>query len=405
MTQPTHTDDTMPQLTLQPGRDYTLLHGHPWLFSGAFRALPNDAPPGVVADVVNAAGEWVARGHLNARNSLAFRVLTRTADEAIDVHFYRRRIERAAGLRRLLPPDVTGYRLINAEADGLPGLIVDRYDRWLVAQFSTAGVERQREMILDALEQTLTPAGILVRDDIRVREREGLPVGGATVARGDAPGEIEITEGAVRYWIDPHSGQKTGFFLDQREKRQRAYQLAPHLTSMLNLFAYSGGFALAALAGNPAIRTVNVDSSGPALALAQRNYLLNGHDPQEHSFVERDVNRYLQAALDTGQRFDLVVVDPPAFARSHAKKERALHAYEQLNALAARVVAADGLMLTCSCSGAVNAAEFEAAVRAGLVRAGRSAQLIEVFGPALDHPTLPGFPEDRYLKALLLRLN
>ncbi|MGE5334286.1 MAG: class I SAM-dependent rRNA methyltransferase [Nitrososphaerota archaeon] len=404
MSQAARSEGAFLHVDLQPGRDYTLLHGHPWLFSGAFRKLPADAPAGTLADVYNAAGEWVARGHLNARNSLAFRVLTRAADEQIDQTFYQRRIERAASLRRLLPADVTGYRLINAEADGLPGLIVDRYDRWLVAQFSTAGVERQRELILDALAQVLAPAGILVRDDIRVREREGLPVGGASVARGDVPGEIEITEGAVRYLIDPHGGQKTGFFLDQREKRQRAYQLAPHLASMLNLFAYSGGFALAALANNSALRTVNVDSSGPALALARRNYLLNGHSPDAHSFEERDVTRYLQAASDTGQRFDLVVVDPPAFARSNAKKERALHAYEQLNALAARVVSPDGLMLTCSCSGAVNAAEFEAAVRAGLVRAGRSAQLIEVYGPALDHPTLPGFPEDRYLKALLLRL-
>ena len=401
------TGETIPQLTLQPGRDYTLLHGHPWLFSGAFRALPQDLPAGVVSDVVNAAGEWVARGHLNARNSLAFRLLTRDPAEAIDAAFYARRIERASRLRRLLPADVTGYRLVNAEGDGLPGLIVDRYDRWLVAQFSTAGAERQRELILDALERTLAPAGILVRDDIRVREREGLAVGGASVARGDVPEEIEIREGAVRYLIDPHGGQKTGFFLDQRVKRQRTYQLAPHLTSLLNLFSYSGGFALAGLAGNPALRTVNVDSSGPALALARRNYQLNGYDPDApdtHRFEERDVTRYLQAAGDTGQRFDLVVVDPPAYARSNAKKERALRAYEQLNALAARVVAADGLLLTCSCSGAVNAAEFEAAVRAGLVRAGRAAQLLEVFGPALDHPSLPGFPEDRYLKALLLRL-
>lgn len=398
-------ETTIPQVTLMPGRDYTLLHGHPWLFSGAFRALPADIPAGAVADVVNASGEWVARGHLNARNSLAFRLLTRTPDEPIDVDFYRRRIERASRLRQLLPGDVSGYRVINAEADGMPGLIVDRYDRWLVAQFSTAGAERHRELVLDALEQALAPAGILVRDDIRVREREGLPVGGASIARGSMPTEIEISEGAVRYLVDPHGGQKTGFFLDQREKRQRTQQLASHLTSMLNLFAYSGGFALAALAGNPAVHTVNVDSSGPALALARRNYQLNGHSPEAHGFEERDVTRFLQAASDTAQRFDLVVVDPPAFARSHAKKERALHAYEQLNALAARVVAPDGLMLTCSCSGAVNGAEFETAVRAGLVRAGRTAQLIEVFGPALDHPTLPGFPEDRYLKALLLRLN
>jgi 23S rRNA (cytosine1962-C5)-methyltransferase len=405
MTDTAYRDELPPHVTLQPGRDYTLLHGHPWLFSGAFRALPADAPAGIVADVSNAAGEWLARGHLNARNSLAFRVLTRTPDEAIDEAFYRRRVERAASLRRLLPAAVTGYRLVNAEADGLPGLIVDRYDRWLVTQFSTAGVERQRELILDALEQALAPEGILVRDDIRVREREGLPVGGATIARGEVPEEIEISEGVVRYLIDPHGGQKTGFFLDQREKRQRTHQLAPQLTSLLNLYAYSGGFALAALAGNPAIHTVNVDSSGPALALARRNYALNGHDPEAHGFEERDVIRYLQAAGDTRQRFDLVVVDPPAFARSHAKKERALHAYEQLNALAARIVAADGLMLTCSCSGAVNAIEFETAVRAGLVRAGRRSQLIEAFGPALDHPTLLGFPEDRYLKALLLRLD
>jgi 23S rRNA (cytosine1962-C5)-methyltransferase len=404
MTQAPH-DDAIPRLTLHPGRDYTLLHGHPWLFSGAFRTLPAAMPAGVVADVTNAAGEWVARGHLHARNSLAFRVLTRTADEPIDEAFYRRRIARAANLRGLLPTDVTGCRLVNAEADGIPGLIVDRYDRWLVAQFSTAGVERQRELILDALEGELAPVGILVRDDIRVREREGLPIGGAVVARGEIPAEIEIREGAVRYLIDPHGGQKTGFFLDQREKRLRAYQLAAHLSTLLNLFAYSGGFALAALAGNPAMQTVNVDSSGPALSLARRNYALNGHDPDAHRFEERDVTRYLQAAGDTGQRFDLVVVDPPAYARSHAKKERALHAYEQLNALAARVVAADGLLLTCSCSGAVNAAEFESAVRGGLVRAGRSAQLIEAFGPALDHPSLPGFPEDRYLKALLLRLE
>lgn len=408
MNQSAPDDATLPRLTLQPGRDYTLHHGHPWLFSGAFRALPADAPAGTVADVYNATGEWVARGHLNARNSLAFRVLSRTPDEAIDADFYRRRIARAADLRRLLPADVTGYRLINAEADGLPGLIVDRYDRWLVAQFSTAGAERQRDMILDALRESLDPSGILgilVRDDIRVREREGLPVGGATVARGDVPAEIEMREGPVRYLVDPHGGQKTGFFLDQREKRLRTLELAPHLASALNLFCYTGGFALAALAGNPALRTVNVDSSAPALAFAQRNFQLNGHDPEAHRFEERDVTRYLQAAVDTAQQFDLVVVDPPAFARSNAKKERALHAYEQLNALAARVVAPDGLLLTCSCSGAVNAAEFEQAVRLGLTRAGRAAQIIEVFGPALDHPTLPGFPEDRYLKVLLLRVS
>lgn len=393
-----------PVLQLQPGREYALLQRHPWLFSRAFRALPTDLPPGSVVDVASANGDWIARGHLNPANSLAFRALTYDRDEDIDEDFYVRRIQRAQELRRLLPEGLTAWRVVNAEADGLPGLIVDRYDRWIVVQFSTAGVERQREMILDALQRAADPAGILARDEIRVRGREGLVIGGASVARGEVPELIEIREGGVAYLIDPYGGQKTGFFLDQREKRARIAQLAPHFGSLLNLFSYTGGFSLAALAGNPHLLTVNVDSSAPALELAQRNFTLNGHDPAAHRFEDRDVTRYLQALSDTGQRFDVVVVDPPAYAKSQSTRERALHGYELLNTLAARVVASNGLLLTCSCSGAVTLDDFEGAVRAGLLRAGRPAQMIEVFGPSVDHPTLPGFLEDRYLKVMLFRL-
>lgn len=393
-----------PQLHLRPGRDYTTLNGHPWVFSGAFRDLPHDLPTGIVADAISAEGRWVARGHLNARNSLAFRVLTMDESEPIDEAFYVRRVRGAAGLRRLLPADLTAYRLVHAEGDFLPGLIVDRFDRWLVAQFHTAGVERDRELILAALEEVEGPEGILVRDDVRVREREGIPVGGATVARGSVPETIEITEGGVRYAVDAYHGQKTGFFLDQREKRVRVGELAPHARTLLNCFSYSGGFALAALAHNPALHTVNVDASAPALDLARRNYMLNGHDPDAHEFHATDVNRYLQQAQREGTRFDIVVVDPPAFAKNLHAKERALRGYESLNSLAATVTAPDGLLLTCSCSGAVAEEEFEDAVRQGFHRTQRRAQLIASFGPSLDHPTLPGFPEDRYLKALLFRL-
>jgi 23S rRNA (cytosine1962-C5)-methyltransferase len=392
------------QLRLHPGRDYTLRHGHPWVFSGAFRSIPRDIPPGAVVDVLDAEGNWLARGYLNPANSLAFRALTRDEREEIDVAFYAQRFARAAALRSLLPGDVTAYRLVHAEADGLPGLIVDRYNRWLVAQFHTAGVERDREKIIQALAQALQPEGILARDDVNARGREGLAVGGAAVAYSVVPETIEIREGAVRYLVDPYQGQKTGFFLDQREKRARIAELAAHATSLLNCFSYSGGFALAGLTGNPALRTVNVDSSAPALELARRNYTLNGHDPATHGFVDSDVTRYLQSAVDSGETFEIVILDPPAFAKSLSAKEKALRAYERLNTLGARAVAPGGLLLTCSCSGGVDSAEFESAVRVALARAGRMAQIITSFGPSLDHPTLPGFTEDRYLKALLLRV-
>jgi len=392
------------QLRLHPGRDYTLRHGHPWVFSGAFRSIPRDIPPGAVVDVLDTEGNWLARGHLNPANSLAFRALTRDEREEIDASFYARRFARAAALRALLPADVTAYRLVHAEADGLPGLIVDRYDRWLVAQFHTAGVERDREKISQALAQAIQPEGILARDDVNARGREGLAIGGAAVVYGDVPESVEIREGAVRYLVDPYHGQKTGFFLDQREKRACIAELAPHAKSLLNCFSYSGGFALAGLAGHPALRTVNVDSSAPALELARRNYTLNGHDPAAHAFIDSDVTRYLQSAAAAGEAFDMVILDPPAFAKSLSAKEKALRAYERLNMLGVRVVAPGGLLLTCSCSGGVDSAEFETAVRVALARAGRMAQIITFFGPSLDHPTLPGFVEDRYLKALLLRV-
>jgi 23S rRNA (cytosine1962-C5)-methyltransferase len=403
------TAEDYPELRLRPGREYPLLQaGHPWIFSGAFASLPKDIPSGAVVDILGSTGAWIARGHLNAQNSLAFRLLTKDRHELIDEDFYFRRIEQALQLRGLLSPQVNAYRLVHAEADFLPGLIVDRYDRWLVTQFHTAGVELQRRDITDALVRAVGPDGVLARDDISARRREGLPdSGGASLIFGDVPQTIEIREGRVRYWVDPWRGQKTGFYLDQREKRACMEDLARHATSLLNCFSYSGGFALAALAGNPGLRTTNVDASTAALELARRNYQLNGHateDSGQHEFIASDVNPYLEEATQAGKSFDIVILDPPAFAKSLAMKQRALRAYEALNTRGIRVLAGGGLLLTCSCSGAVDMAEFESAVRQALRATQRPAQILASFGPSLDHPTLPGFSPDRYLKVLLLRV-
>jgi 23S rRNA (cytosine1962-C5)-methyltransferase len=394
-----------PLVRLKPGRDRPLLTGHPWVFSGALQTIPPVIEPGEVVDLHAATGEFVARGYLHQRNSLAFRQLTANPDEAIDDVFFERRVADALTLRAPLDAQQTNaYRLIHAEGDFLPGLIVDRFDRWLVVQIHTAGMERQRDRVLAALRRVAEPSGILVRNDIGVRGREGLQVGKAEVAWGEVPDSVEVLEGGIKYVVDPHRGQKTGFFLDQRDKRANVRQLAPRAQTLLNLFSYSGGFALAGLAGNAALHTVNVDASRAALDLARQNYTLNGHNPESHEFVVEDAVAFLRARSDAGERFDLVVVDPPAYAKSAESKPRALYGYETLNTHAARIVSPGGYLLTCSCSGPVDMAEFESVVHGGLLHARRRAQVIQTFTVSLDHPTLPGFPEDRYLKAILLRL-
>ena len=394
-----------PQLRLKPGRERPLYAGHPWVFSGALQSISPAIEPGDVVDLHAAGGAFIGRGYLHPRNSLAFRLLTTNPDEDIDEAFFERRIRDALALRVPLSRQQTNaYRLVHAEGDFLPGLIVDRYDRWLVTQFHTAGMERQRERVVAALRRVVEPAGIMARNDMGVRGREGLAVGAAEVAWGEVPDEVPISEGGISYLIDPYRGQKTGFFLDQRDKRAAIRALAADASSLLNLFAYSGGFALAGLAANAALRTINVDASQAALDLARRNYALNDFDPDAHAFVAEDTVAFLRARIEDGERFDLVVADPPAYAKSAESKARALYGYDTLNTHAARVVAPGGYLLTCSCSGPVDMAEFEAAVHGGLLHARRRAQVIATFTVSLDHPTLPSFPEDRYLKAILLRL-
>jgi 23S rRNA (cytosine1962-C5)-methyltransferase len=381
--------------------------GHLWVYRGDLADVR--AEGGDIVWVLGARGRRVGQGLYSDRSEIALRMLTQ-GEVAADRALWHSRVCDACAYREALEIDSTAYRLVHAEADRLPSLIVDRYGDYLVVQALSQAVERLMPEICDLLIDRLAPIGILARNDARVRLLEGLPQQ-IELLYGEVPDQVVVREAAIEYEVNLKTGQKTGLFLDQRDKRRRISELSHAFTgrsqnapTMLNCFAYTGGFALAGLDGNPALHTVNVESSGPALELARRNYPLNGHDPAAHGFEDMDVIRYLDRSVDTGLRFDIVVLDPPAFAKTQRDKERALRAYEHLNQLGARVVTPGGLLLTSSCSGAVDFAEFEGTVRAGLLRAERQAQILEIFTSSLDHPTLPAFPEDRYLKALLLRV-
>ena len=293
--------------------------------------------------------------------------------------------------------------LVPGEADRLPGLIVDRYGGTLVAQVLSAGIERWRDVLADALIEQTGCARIYERSDAEERELEGLPARTGTM-RGDAPAvPLEIVEHGLRYAVDAIGGQKTGFYLDQRENRRRIRELA-FGRNVLNCFCYTGGFSLAALAGG-APSVVSIDSSGPALDLARRNTQANGFDPSRTEWIEADVFRYLRDARSQGRSFDLIVLDPPKFAPTEKHAPAGARAYKDVNLNALKLLRPRGLLATFSCSGGVSAELFQKIVAGAAADAGASATILDRFQAAPDHPVLLEFPEGEYLKGLLLRRN
>ncbi len=294
-------------------------------------------------------------------------------------------------------------RLVHGEADRLPGLIVDRYGDTLVAQVLSAGIERWRDVLADFLIEQTGCARIYERSDAEVRELEGLPAR-TGVMRGDAPAvSLEIVEHGLGYAVDVLGGQKTGFYLDQRDNRRRIGELAAGC-EVLNCFCYTGGFSFAALAGG-AVSVVSVDSSGPALELARRNAQASGFDAPPTEWIEGDVFRYLREARSQGRSFDLIVLDPPKFAPTEKHAPAAARAYKDINLNALKLLRPGGLLATFSCSGGVSAELFQKIVAGAAVDAGASATILGRFHAALDHPALLEFPEGEYLKGLLLRRN
>lgn len=394
-----------PTASLKPHREESLLSGHLWIFSGALQQPPHWIEPGGLVDVKSSTAQFVARGYYNPRTDIAIRILTRDIEEAIDEDFLRRRIRSAVELRRVFDPNRTNaYRLINSEGDGLPGLIVDRFAEILVVQIHTAGMEGLRQLLIDALMGETGTRGLLLRNDSQSRRREGLELEEPQVAAGGVPMEVTVRENDVLFLVDAWQGQKTGFYLDQRDKREALRKYA-RAKRVLNCFSYSGGFSVYAALTSGKTHVTSVDISAPAIEAARQHFILNGLDPNQHQFVIADVFDYLEQAQSAGEQFDVIVLDPPAFAKTQSARTQALKAYRRLNMLGMQVLRPGGILLTCSCSGVIGMDDLLGALSQSAQRLQRSVQLLETYTHGVDHPINLAMPETAYLNAVYCRVG
>ncbi len=390
---------------LKRGRERALQNRHPWLFGGAIAQVEGQAQPGDVAEIVDATGRPWGRGYYNPHSQIAVRMLTWDPSEEIDEGFWRHRLEASIARRQGLPElaETNARRLVHAESDALPGLIVDQYGEWVVLQALTAGIERRKGLLAALLMELLFPRGVYERSDVDVRPREGLAdVVGPLV--GEAPPPlVRIVEQACCFDVDMLHGQKTGFYLDQRENRRRVARYCGG-ADVLNSFAYTGAFgALAGVAG--ARRITNLDSSAEALAAAEAHMALNGLAPEQIETLEGDAFHVLRTLRDQARRFDVIILDPPKFAFSQAQVQAAARGYKDINLQAMHLLRPGGVLATFSCSGAVDESLFQKILFGASLDAGRQVRILERLGQAADHPTDLAFPEGTYLKGFICRVE
>jgi 23S rRNA (cytosine1962-C5)-methyltransferase len=392
----------MKTLILKAGRDKSVKRHHPWIFSGAVERVDGNPDSGETVLVKSAAGGTLALAAYSPQSQIRARVWSFDPGISIKKIFFETTIKKAVQIRTALPAarHTNAVRLVHGESDGLPGLVVDRYDDVLVAQFLSAGAEHWREAILDALAAATGCEAIYERSDAEVRALEGLAPR-AGFARGNRQAKrCPIVEHGLNFRVDVEAGQKTGFFLDQRENRQRVRALAEG-REVLDAFCYTGGFSLAALAGG-AKHVTAVESSAEALDVARENLAANALDASRMDFEKADVFAYQRLLRDRGKSFGLVVLDPPKFAPTAALVKNAARAYKDINLLALKLLQPGGLLATFSCSGGVSAELFQSIVAGAASDAGVDAKIIERFGAAADHPVALNFPEGDYLKGLLI---
>lgn len=377
----------------------TIQRRHPWIFSKAIKRFSGSPGSGDVVTLVSEGGDFLARGLWSPESTIRLRVLT-WEDELIDTGFWEKRLKRAIAWRGSVPPN-EARRLVHAESDYLPGLVVDQYGGWLVLQALTAGIDRYKHDIAEILNKLLNPRGIYERSDVDVRAREGLKETTGLLLGETPPDLVEILENNHRFWVDIQHGHKTGFYLDQRENRQICADFVQPGMQVMNLFSYTGGFSVYAYAAG-AETVISVDASHAALELADQNLALNGFS--DTPLLAGDVFEVLRDYRREGQTFDMIILDPPKFAKSSQNLESALRGYKDINFLAWQLLKPNGILMTFSCSGLVEADLFRKVVFGALEDAGRDAQVLRQLEAPPDHPVALTFPEGAYLKGLLCRV-
>lgn len=391
----------MNSIFLKPGREKSLLRRHPWVFSGAIDKVTGNPQSGETVDVLDSNRQFLARAAYSPSSQIRARVWTFNPDENLDADFFRRRIVSALEKRTALGlPTVTdALRLLHAESDGLPGLIVDRYGETLVLQSLTAGSEFWRETLADLLLEITGCSTIYERSDADVRELEGLAPRNGLLRGSLTSPSLQITEYGLKFLVNIETGHKTGFYLDQRANRKRVGELARG-RDVLNCFCYTGGFSVHAAAGG-AKSVLSVDTSGDALALGRENIALNGIQAESLDWSDADVFTALRKFRDQNRSWDLIVLDPPKFAPTAAQAEKAARGYKDINRLAFKLLRPGGILATFSCSGGIDAGLFQKIVASAALDAGVEAQIVETLTQGPDHPVSIHFPEGAYLKGLV----
>ncbi|HKO86914.1 MAG TPA: class I SAM-dependent rRNA methyltransferase [Burkholderiales bacterium] len=385
---------------LKAGREKAIARKHPWIFSGAIERVEGSVESGATVALRAPGGRFLAWAAYSPNSQIRCRVWSWEEGEIVDAELLGMRVHAAVRYRHDQGLATQACRLVHGENDGLPGLVCDRYGDLLVAQFTAAGTEYWREILADALLAASGCSRLYERSDVDVREIEGLPLRSGWL-RGAGDTVVEIEEGGVRYRVDVAKGQKTGFYLDQRENRAYVRTLAQG-REVLNCFCYTGGFSLAAMAGG-ASAVLSIDSSEEALRLARLNAQLNGYDPERLNWQEADVFNALRGLRDAGKSFDLIVLDPPKFAPTVAHAEKASRAYKDINLWGLKLLRSNGLLATFSCSGGISAELLQKIVAGAAADAGVEVRILKRFQAARDHPLALAFPEGEYLKGLLLQ--
>lgn len=392
----------MKKITLKAGREKSLRRHHPWVFSGSIAKVDGNPGMGETVSIYDSVGSFLAYGAYSPNSQIRVRVWSWEESEIIAPDFFRKRIKHAIRLRIGEINAFNAVRLIYAESDELPGLIVDRYDDVLIMQVLSAGVEYWRETMADLLMELTQAKYVYERSDMDVRQIEGLPSRTGPMRGGTPPEKVQIDENGIKFWVDICGGHKTGFYLDQRENRAKLQKLAKD-KDFLDCFAYTGGFTLNALAGG-ASRVTAIDSSRDALELARMNISLNGLPIEKVEFLEADVFQQLRKFRDQNKKFDLIVLDPPKFAPTVSQVKKATRGYKDINLLALKLLHPGGVLVTFSCSGGVGVELFQKIVAGAALDAGISCQIIDHLKQSPDHPVALNFPEGAYLKGFVIRI-